>query len=723
MNAVQKQEAKRGSLTKVRKGTHSCVECRRRKIRCIFDANTHTCAGCTLRKTHCIPQEYSDTKVRAAGRPRNGRDRGDKLEKMVSQILQRLDTAKGPVSTGISVMGAAEALQTLQLGLSPSPSGATDELSQSPGDGLTQTPEESVPSTSAHRFDGAPLLSLFDNTVIRQEIDMAADAGDGANISPLEADGKTFRPYFEQGSRIFMAVKALIPNDNDLTQIIRLSLCCWQEWQRHFPDMLGPRILESETNQINRLKLHIHQCLDSGSVAGIANILICLATCFQQLSGRLSIGQWNLPARPDVLQKRYMSFVESLLASDEGLASTMDGLECMVLQIRFYVDEGKVRRAWLLGRRATGFAYFLGIHRPVRSTKDPLAKRKADLWFQLSLGDRHLSLVLGLPYSTLDYHFNVKDFASEEEAGRYGECLLSKLSVIAGHIIDRNNDVNNASLIDTLKIDQELEEARNSMPLGWWEALPVSSMPAEIVRDMFVAKFVYHNDRKLLHLPYLLKSFTDRRYELSRISGLESSREMIRCYQILRRSDALLVCNLFDFQVFTASMVLILDLINQLANNRDRGDPVREDSDWNLVYSIRQDFETVAKESKYPLAIQAAQVLREFTDARYGCKEDANETYQVTIPYFGKIRIGKANTATSSLCSPSTTDLSSQLQTPEASNGEGVELGVDPFISFDNYNFPVSGDSYLNIGTDWSTMLDLDLQNDWSHPFDGSGLK
>ncbi|MCJ1387672.1 hypothetical protein MMC18_000515 [Xylographa bjoerkii] len=621
-------------------------------------------------------------------------------------------------------MSAAEALKTLQLGLSPS-SGATEERSQSPDNGTAQMQERTITSTSTHRFDGAPLLSLFDNAVIRQETDTAADARDETENNPLDAGDKTFRPCFEKGSRIFMAVKALVPNDDDLTQIIRLSLSCWREWQKYFPDMLGPSVHESETDQITHLRFHIRQCLDSGNVGNIAKIMICIATSFQQLSGRLSLDQWNLPTRPDVLQKRYMTFVENLLAADEGLASTLDGLECMVLQIRFYVDEGKPRKAWLLGRRATGFAYFLGIHRVGRSTNDPMAKRKADLWFQMSLGDRHLSLILGLPSSTLDYHFNVKDFASEEKSGFYGQRLLSKLSVIVGHIIDRNSDLNNTSLIDTLKIDEELEEARSSMPPGWWEALPVPSMPAEVVRDMFVAKFMYHNDRKLLHLPYLLKSFTDRRYELSRISGLESSREMIKYYQTLRRNGALLVCNLFDFQVFTASMVLVLDLLNQYANNYGRGDLLQAESDWNLVYSIREDFETLGKKAISPVASQAAQVLREFSDARYGCDGYTNddETYQVTIPYFGKIRIGKVNTTTPSICSPSTTNLGCQLPTPEASTTEGVEFGADPFISFDNYNFPIAGDSYMDIGADWASMLDLDLQNDWSHPLDSSGLK
>lgn len=44
---------------KVRKGTQSCWECKRRKVRCLFAEPTNTvCDNCARRKTTCISQEY-----------------------------------------------------------------------------------------------------------------------------------------------------------------------------------------------------------------------------------------------------------------------------------------------------------------------------------------------------------------------------------------------------------------------------------------------------------------------------------------------------------------------------------------------------------------------------------------------------------------------------------------------------------------------------------------
>ena len=44
-------------LQKVRKGTHSCRECRRRKVRCIFASPTDaTCIVCRRRGARCVSQ-------------------------------------------------------------------------------------------------------------------------------------------------------------------------------------------------------------------------------------------------------------------------------------------------------------------------------------------------------------------------------------------------------------------------------------------------------------------------------------------------------------------------------------------------------------------------------------------------------------------------------------------------------------------------------------------
>ena len=56
---------------KVRKGTFSCWECKRRKMKCIFDSTSNTlCSPCRRRGSECISQEYPEEmrrSVRAGG--------------------------------------------------------------------------------------------------------------------------------------------------------------------------------------------------------------------------------------------------------------------------------------------------------------------------------------------------------------------------------------------------------------------------------------------------------------------------------------------------------------------------------------------------------------------------------------------------------------------------------------------------------------------------------
>lgn len=52
---------------RIRKGTQSCWECKRRKIRCTFATpNESICDGCRSRRVKCIGQEFDDGDVSAA---------------------------------------------------------------------------------------------------------------------------------------------------------------------------------------------------------------------------------------------------------------------------------------------------------------------------------------------------------------------------------------------------------------------------------------------------------------------------------------------------------------------------------------------------------------------------------------------------------------------------------------------------------------------------------
>lgn len=77
---------------KVRKGTISCWECKRRKIRCTFATpNESVCDGCRSRRIKCISQQFDDRAV----------ERGDKTGEwsQTEMVAERLSTPDGSDAT------------------------------------------------------------------------------------------------------------------------------------------------------------------------------------------------------------------------------------------------------------------------------------------------------------------------------------------------------------------------------------------------------------------------------------------------------------------------------------------------------------------------------------------------------------------------------------------------------------------------------------------------
>lgn len=80
-------EAKRRRL---RKGTHSCWECKRRKVRCNFASPTDTiCITCRRRGTKCVSQELPEEV------PADNADRIERVEALLSQLVKSIHHNNG----------------------------------------------------------------------------------------------------------------------------------------------------------------------------------------------------------------------------------------------------------------------------------------------------------------------------------------------------------------------------------------------------------------------------------------------------------------------------------------------------------------------------------------------------------------------------------------------------------------------------------------------------
>ena len=131
-------------VRRVRKGTRSCWECKRRKIRCIFaNESDSTCKGCLERGTSCISQEFLDDSERSSP---NNIGIGHRLGR-VEELLEKLITKVSPNSEKSPPVDDGDSLQAVSascIGI----------------DVIAPTDE---PNTE---FGNAPIMSLFDNSVV-----------------------------------------------------------------------------------------------------------------------------------------------------------------------------------------------------------------------------------------------------------------------------------------------------------------------------------------------------------------------------------------------------------------------------------------------------------------------------------------------------------------------------------------------------------------------------
>ncbi|KAI0200403.1 hypothetical protein F4808DRAFT_460755 [Astrocystis sublimbata] len=83
---------------KIRKGTKSCWECKRRKHKCTWSGNEDKCDGCYHRETQCISQEFPEEHVPHVPHERRGvnnANRLQRLEALVEGLYQKLNSGTG----------------------------------------------------------------------------------------------------------------------------------------------------------------------------------------------------------------------------------------------------------------------------------------------------------------------------------------------------------------------------------------------------------------------------------------------------------------------------------------------------------------------------------------------------------------------------------------------------------------------------------------------------
>ncbi|KAF3225394.1 hypothetical protein TWF106_002533 [Orbilia oligospora] len=698
---------------RTRKGTRSCWECKRKKIRCTFSIPAiNICDGCKRRGSSCVGQEFPE------GPGNNRRQLGDRIGVVEELVGKLINDSRNPSLQETSLEGTA-------LGISLEAqvdyqSSSTLSYSES----LVTAPE--LPDAVRCRW----------STLISDTLDVHRDQWPG-----------------DKYAKISQALLEAWPCPNDRNVLLGASVgstgffcgvvCTPYSGLTGFQRPSPEGILQPPSPRT-------HPVL-------IARKLIMVAAYLQGFPPKTVQELTGLSISHHDIMHRAVETAVRLVTSNEDLVGSVEGIESVLIESMFQNSEGNLRRAYLSMRRALVLAQMIGLDKakcsnsPLLKFIDPETRIRIDpqqMWFRLLQSDRYLSLMLGLPQGTADTNFATP-------AALEGRTPMERMERIdcsaAGRIIQRNS-ADMQDLKVTQEIDKLLQDAAALMPPKWWLAPDLTSRAIDdmdAIQDTIrlINQTTHYHLLERLHLPYLLHSSTDPKYDYSKITAIIASRELLSRFVPFRGSRTVgSFCRGLDFLAFTASTALCLAHINarhQRTTRPDGGGALlsflthQRPSDRGMLEQVLENMTDAARTRNDITATKIASITRHLlcieADAASGGSYTTNSSYindeeeidyngrlsdggavlRIYIPYLGTIKIERDGISRSDTALPPTAISNFDLPQSEVllTNCEKNQILGDNFLS-DSRQTGFSSDGSTSTDAQWF-VPSLDLGNEW----------
>ncbi|KIW20705.1 hypothetical protein PV08_01282 [Exophiala spinifera] len=636
MNADQQCE--RGEVEskrkRLRKGTHSCWECKRRKVRCTFASSTDsTCITCQRRGTRCIGQDVPEEECPVD----DGAGSMERVEALLNKLVKNIDhrtTEDRPRRQSVQTQESHGRMNSSRAASRPPPAPSVSSR-ESPAGGILQGSRDwnaflTAPSDCTPEFQASPI----------------------SWTSVSKASGQ---------DKISQALFASFPSQNEINTLMKANPGFSQ---------ICPRIKSG----------FFHR--STGEIAGAAKELgpqthpVLLAKHMLMVAALL-MGFPRHQQAPGVLEHHHSVMLKladaaiSLVTTNDEFSSSLESLECILLEGQHHSNCGNIRRAWLAHRRALMVAQLLALDRvngPAPRRLDPETKtNRASLWTHVLYVDRFVSLMLGLPPGNTDITSNPEVHAAPaNEKPREG--LESFHAVVSVKIFERNQlRPSQQVMAQTLEIDRELRKTAETIPANFWRPAECSGMQTDTedaleealrIRD-HVTHFSLLNQ---LHLPYLLCPSSGLN-EYSRTSCIYASREILSRFITFRTLNTISACcRLADFLAVVAGITLVLAHIDghRVAKNGNALSHQRL-GDRAVVEKVLEEVEVISKPNDDMLTAKCVDVLRrllrieadaaewheERTDEAKGAGNgrddgrDSNGIFLMTGPYCGTFKVSK----------------------------------------------------------------------------------
>ncbi|KAM0178045.1 hypothetical protein ACHAPC_008617 [Botrytis cinerea] len=621
----------------MRKGTHSCYECRKRKVRCIFTKESTICGNCELKGRRCTEQRRELIQAGNVDTRESLREKIKRLEAVIEDYRRKSSsTAPDVVDENVNIELGNVREDKPSSESPPSELGAKRTPVSTPSSLGTGT-SASVDKTSSQDID--PIITLFDNAIWRSHSsDLIPE-----RISKLDKSENPATARKRICTRESLLSSLISPR---LREIVISATCSW--WYTWRP--LGSIIQSSTGNPNSTLQDFIIWALESPdpSIVGIA--ILCIAVCLQQLDTR--IHQYiirQLPSLPGTLFQEYLEKVERHIVNDGDFASTEEGIETIVFAAKIHMNLGLNRKCWVLTHQAISYSQLLNLHRPHLSTdKNPLERnQRIQSWLSLCAGDAYLSLLLGLPYAadgrTIPITHN-----HDNPTSRFHHNLI----ILSSKVIDRNQRNLHLSISHTNKIQNSLDTTTQTLPPSFWtpqNSLSENKITRPEYLEQIAAQCWYYHLLVLLHMPLMMQSFLNSTLETHRIQCLSAARNLLRIWHIMRSDmhDAFSMVKLIDYQAFVCATLLILHKLES-GSCAGEGPETRETPDGELIARTIATLKKAGSSLGNGVAKQAVQGLESLVGL--GCEGDGERSMgeglergnlcaKIVVPYVGVITI------------------------------------------------------------------------------------
>ncbi|KAL4933025.1 major facilitator superfamily domain-containing protein [Aspergillus undulatus] len=624
------------SPASLRKGTKSCAECRRRKVRCVrIPEDAPTCRQCTERNTACLAQTSSVRPRQAQRLP--SRLRIAQLESQVSRLTK--------VVSNIEV----------KLGGNPSIQTQTDPIAaHSPGS--DDSDAESTPSEILIAEEPSHLRSLFQNDWLSVDTQRHYEQLQERRVKASAHLLERIRPVLQK----------LIPSKDETASM----LVCTYDWLSMIHLILPQPSMPISNQEMLERYDEMHR--PDVDVLSLTLWLLTLAITAQQVSqGALTPEAQSSSSRRRVDFAHVVSdTVENLVLAHDRLTGTLQGLGMCIQFIRLQMGRGNPQKAWLKLRHVIALAELMGLPKAAQlarykktnsAAEEATQKEKVELWDLICTVDRLSGTLINLPPYTRRYQLKAPKLLIVNGTIQPA-VYLSRLMDITPKIYDLEDlsateGPTTKLYTSALEIAREARELASQLPQSWW-AINVS----EDLKPDHVVQYVHYCIVMKAHLPVALRQDRTEEYLYSRLAMMDACENLAHRYRFIRSRlpSGFFTLKLLDLQALSAMASLLL-LSHTCPSPDLRSFQIDKTRIEGVVTQVIELMEEKSKDGVgSDFAERGASTLRALSKLlQQDASENAPKEQELTVnvPLLGKIHVRRNCPATPSSHTPQLSDV------------------------------------------------------------------